>query len=245
VVALRDALRGGLSISAAVVRARADLEADAASLVRALLAYDADAADRAIETALALRSVERSVEEVLLPSLQQIVARAGRESAVWAFVARWMSDWLGRARRLAAPPDCRLSVMLGDALGDELDLDAPYVRALELFCVRAGISVLSLPVHAVNGLGDAAAVHRPHLVVLAGGQLPDGLAARWSSVITRSVGPIPFAFFRSPFSPASSTVLPAAPGEALVRLEGLAHTALVSDGIRPLERWRGAIAVSA
>jgi hypothetical protein len=59
------------------MRARAGLAADADSLVRALLAYDRDRADHAIETALAVRSVEGSVEEVLLPSLDVIVRRHG------------------------------------------------------------------------------------------------------------------------------------------------------------------------
>jgi DNA-binding transcriptional MerR regulator len=87
VAALRDALQRGVSISAAVMRATAGLAADADSLVRALLAYDRDRADLAIETALALRSVERSVEEVLLPSLDEIVSRHGADSAARAFSA--------------------------------------------------------------------------------------------------------------------------------------------------------------
>ena len=77
VAALRAALEGGLSVSSAVSRARAALAADTDSLVRALLAYDHERADRAIETTLALRSVERSVEEVLLPGLEEIVGRHG------------------------------------------------------------------------------------------------------------------------------------------------------------------------
>ena len=225
VAALREALRGGLSISAAVVRARAGLAADTASLVGALLAYNQDAADRAIEMALALRSVERSVEEILLPSLEEVVGRNGLDSAVWAFAARWGTDWLGRAQRLATPPDSRLSILLGHASRDELDLDAPYVRALELFCLRAGVKVLSLPAQAANGLGDAAAVHRPDLVVLAGGPLRDGIAARWSCVIARSVGPTPFVFYRPPSSHASGTLLPRSPSEAQLRLVELAHPA--------------------
>jgi DNA-binding transcriptional MerR regulator len=242
VVALQEALHQGLSISAAVRRARADLEADAASLIRSLLAYDSDAADRAVETALALRTVEHAVEEVLLPSLEGIVARTGPGSAAWAFAARWATDWLGRAQRLAAPPHSRFSIMLGHELRGELDLDAPYVRALELFCVRAGINVLSLPAQVVAGLGDAAAVHRPHLVVLAGGQLQDSLAARWSSVVSRSVGPIPFVFYRPPAGPGSVPVLPASPGEAQLRLTELTHAASVPDVVRPLGRGRRAIA---
>ena len=97
IAALRDALQEGLSISSAVSRAREGLAADANSLVGALVSYERERADPAIEAALALRSVERSVEEVLLPTLEEITRRFGVESAAWAFAAHWAADWLRRA----------------------------------------------------------------------------------------------------------------------------------------------------
>src|SRR6202050_4213097 len=151
VAALRDALQEGLSISSAVSRAGEGLAADSNSVVGALVSYEAERADAAIEAALALRSVERSVEEVLLPSLDEVVRRHSVDSAAWAFSAHWASGWLRRARRLAPPPVRPVSVLLGDASRDELDPDAPHIRAFELFCVRAGINVLSLSARGVQG----------------------------------------------------------------------------------------------
>lgn len=222
VAALREALLEGLSISAAVMRARASLAAEANSLIRALLAYDSNAADRALETALGLRSVEQAVEGDLLPSLEEIVGRTGTDSAVWAFAARWASDWLGRARRLAPPPARRKSILLGHASWDALDLDSPYIRALELFCERAGVKVLSLPAGALGGLGRAAEVHRPDLVVLAGSQLDDDTVARWANVVGRSVGPVPLLIYRALLNRVWGSILPPAPAEALLRLVELA-----------------------
>ena len=196
VAALREALQGGVSISSAVPRARAGVAADTASLVRALVAYDRDRADRAMETALALRTVERSVDEVLLLGLEVIVGRSGVESAAWAFSARWAADWLRRATRLASPTVSPVSTVLGDASRDELDLDAPYIRALELFCVRAGVKVLSLSARAVHGIGDVASMHRPNLVVLAGGEVDDDTVGRWAQDVGRTVGPLPLALYR-------------------------------------------------
>jgi DNA-binding transcriptional MerR regulator len=224
VVALRNALQGGLSIAAAVMRARASVSADADSLVRALLAYNRDRADRSIETALALRSVERSIEEVLLPSLNEIASRHGADSAAWAFSARWADEWLRRAARLAPPPDPQLSILLGHALRDELDPDAPYIRALELFCRRAGISVLSLPARALTGISDAACVHRPHLAVLAGAQVDDATVARWAHAIARSVGPVPLALYRPSSDRITGTLLPPEPAEAQQRLLEMADS---------------------
>ena len=160
VAALRDALQEGLSISSAVSRAREGLAADSNSLVGALVSFERERADSAIEAALALRSVERSVEEVLLPTLEEIQRRHGVESAPWAFAAHWGADWLRRATRLAPPPIRPVSIVLGDASRDELDSDAPHIRAFELFCVRAGIRVLSLSARGVAGIGEAVTVHR-------------------------------------------------------------------------------------
>jgi MerR family transcriptional regulator, light-induced transcriptional regulator len=226
VAALREALQAGLSISSAVMRARASLAADADSLVRALLAYDRERADRAVETALALRSVEGSVEEVLLPSLDEIVTRHGTDSAAWAFSARWADEWLARAARLAPPASPRLSILLGHALRDELDPDMPSIRALELFSQRAGIRVLSLPARVLNGIGDAASAHRADLVVLAGRQVDEGTVARWARVIWRSIGPTPIALYRPSPNRLAGTVLPPGPAEAQLRLLELAEQAV-------------------
>ncbi len=102
VAALRDALQEGLSISSAVSRAREGLSADSNSLVGALVSYESERADAAIEAALALRSVERSVEEVLLPSLDEVIRRHTTESAAWAFSAHWAGTWLRRATQACA-----------------------------------------------------------------------------------------------------------------------------------------------
>jgi hypothetical protein len=177
----------------------------------------------AIEAALALRSVERSVEEVLLPTLDEIARRNTTESAAWAFAAHWATDWLRRAQRLAPPPVRPVSIVIGDASRDELDPDAPYIRALELFCVRAGIKVLSLSARGVAGIGDALAVHRPNLVVLAGGHLADDTVARWAYAVRLAAGAMPVAVYRRGdqrvrMRTTGTSVLPPGAGDAQRRL---------------------------
>jgi len=215
VAALRDALQEGLSISSAVSRAREGLAADSNSLVGALVSYERERADAAIEAALALRSVERSVEEVLLPTLEEIARRYSAESAAWAFAAHWAGDWLRRAHRLAPPPVRPASIVVGDATRDELDIDAPYIRALELFCVRAGVNVLSLSARGVSGIGDALAIHRPNLVVLAGGHLGDDAVARWAYAVRLAAGAMPVVVYRR--------------GEQRVRMRSTGTSALPSN----------------
>jgi len=196
VAALRDALQQGLSISSAVSRAREALSTDTYTLVGALAGFELDRADRAMESALALRSVERSVEEVLLPSLDELGERYGTDSAPWAFAARWADGWLRRAQRLAPPPVRPLAILVGDATRNELDPDALAVRAFELFCGRAGARVMALPVAGVSGLSDVVESLAPAAVVIAGSHVPDDDVALWAYRVRAAAGPLPMALYR-------------------------------------------------
>jgi len=219
IAALRDALLDGLSISSAVSRAREGLGADTNALVGALNAFDAPRADTALEGALALRSLDRAVQEVLLNSLDEVARRHGTDSAQWAFAARWGNNWLRRAQRLVTPGSQPVSVVLGDATRDELDPDAAYVRAFELLAMRSGAEVLGLSVRGVANMSDALAAHRPDVVVIAGGAMPDDAVARWAYAVRLATGPLPVAVYRRGSQRArvrttGATMLPGTPGEA-------------------------------
>jgi len=196
IAALRDALQEGLSISSAVSRAREGLSADTDSLVGALSSFDRDRADSAMEAALALRSLERSVEEVLLPSLDEVHRKHGADSARWAFAARWGDEWLRRALRLAPPPVRQVSFLIGDASSNELDVDSSAIRALELLCARAGARLLCLSVQGVGGIADPLATLEPDAVVLAGGHAREDEVARWAYAVRSAVGALPVTLFR-------------------------------------------------
>jgi len=196
IAALRDALQEGLSISSAISRAKEGLSADADTLVGALASFDRDRADGALEAALALRSLERSVEEVLLPCLDELQRKHGPESAAWAFAAKWSSDWLKRAQRLAPPPVRQISFLIGDASRDDLDPDAAAIRALELLCARAGARLLCLSVRGVTGLSEALVRLEPDALVLAGGYARDDEVARWAYAVRSVTGPLPVTLYR-------------------------------------------------
>lgn len=196
VAALRDALKEGLSISSAVSRARENLTADTPMLIGALTSCELDRADAAMEAALALRSVERAVEEVLLPSLHEIALRHGDASAPWAFSAHWASDWLVRARRLAPVPASPLTVLVGDATAGDLDPIALDSAALQLFLTRLGVQTLSLPVGGLTGLSEVLVNVRPRTIVITGGAASDDAVARWAYAVRSASGPLPVALFR-------------------------------------------------
>jgi DNA-binding transcriptional MerR regulator len=195
VAALRDALQEGLSISSAISRAREALRADTQILVGALNSFELDRADAAMEAALALRSVERSIEEVLLPSLDELGARHGYGSAPWAFSARWAAEWLHRAQRLAPPPTRPVAVLIGDATRDELDPEDLRLRALHLFLARAGARVLVLPVTGIAGLSEVLGAFRPDAVVVAGTNDGDDVVALWAYRVRSVAGAPPLALF--------------------------------------------------
>jgi DNA-binding transcriptional MerR regulator len=196
VASLRDALHDGLSISSAVSVAREGLSSDTQALTGALAAFEDDRADTVMEAALALRSVDRSIADVLLPALDEICEHQGEDSAHWAFAARWGSEWLRRAHRFTPPPVRSASIIIGDAARDELDPDTPYIRALELLCARAGARVLALSVRGSGSLAEPLQRLRPDAVVLAGSHSPDDDVARWAYAVRSAAGPLPVALYR-------------------------------------------------
>jgi hypothetical protein len=223
VAALRDARVDGGSISSAVSRARAALATDNNSLLTAFGDFDRQQADVAMEAAVGSRSVERAVEEVLLPALEQVIRERSVDSAVWAFAAPWGADWLRRATRLAPPLWRPLSVFVGNASRDGLDPDAPHILALELFCMRAGVNIMSLSARGIAGLRDAFDVHCPDLVVLAGGHLGDETVASWTHSVRLAVGAMPIALYRrghhlTDMPTTGTIVLPSRATEAQQRL---------------------------
>ena len=201
IMALREAIEEGLSISSAVSVAREAFGADAHALLSALTSFRAAGADQAMEGSLCLRSVERSVEEVLLPALNEIRRRRGMTSAAWAFAAAWGSSWLERAHRLAPITGRRGGVLIGDASAADTDPTRAYVRALELCLVRSGLEVLRLPVSASRRVSEAVAAIDPDAVVIAGGHAGDDEVARWAYAVRSTAGQVPFVLFHRGLDP--------------------------------------------
>lgn len=219
IAALGSALSDGLSIQSAISRARESISGDPDALIAALVSLDGDAADFAMESALALRTFERCVEDVLLRGLDDLALRVGDDSATWALAARWADGWLRRAQRLAPPPHRRLTVLLGDAGRCEVDSDLLALRALQLFLDRVGVRVVALPVACVEGLAELGAMLAPDVVVIAGSEPSHPHALAWALEVQSAVGPLPQALFRSAKLAADKRtgeawILPDAPHEA-------------------------------
>ena len=141
---LRDALAQTGNISSAIELARQRQSAPASSggLLAALESFDEDAADRAVEESLALRPLERTVEELLLPSIDELSADPDREAEL-EFASRWAMGWLHSARRLASTASRPAGILLLDSSQGQ-EAEAVHAQALDLILRRAGFRVLML-----------------------------------------------------------------------------------------------------
>ncbi len=129
--------------------------------------FDEDASNRLLEESLGLRSVERTVEEVLL---QALVAQREPDgtTAEYEFGWRFAVGWLAAQRRMSPPATRREGVLIFDA-SSPCDLDSVHAQALELVLRRAGMRTLSLtPAIELTRLGRALRALEPSAVVLTG-----------------------------------------------------------------------------
>ncbi len=141
---LRDALAetGNISSAIELTRQRQEAPASSGDLLAALESFDEDAADRAVEESLALRPLERTVEELLLPAIDALAADPERETE-FEFGARWAMGWLHGARRLASTASRPAGILLLDSTRSD-DVEAVHTQALDLSLRRAGFRVLTL-----------------------------------------------------------------------------------------------------
>ncbi|HYF26369.1 MAG TPA: MerR family transcriptional regulator [Baekduia sp.] len=149
----------------AIARGRGAGPATDVRLLDALRGFDEDACDRLLEESLALRSVERTVAEVLLPA---VTALGDEPTAEVAFAHRWAGGWLAGARRVAPPASHDAGVLIFDA-GAPLHADALHAHALELVLRRGGLRTLVLTAALdPTRLGRALRALAPRAVVLTG-----------------------------------------------------------------------------
>src|SRR3712207_6234951 len=102
---LRQALEETHNVSSAIsiARERGSGPSSHVRLRSLLQRFDESAADRLLEESIAVRSVERTVEEILLPALGGRGGGRERTGPEYGFAWRWATGWLAAQMR-AAPP---------------------------------------------------------------------------------------------------------------------------------------------
>ena len=89
-----------------------------------------------------MRPLERTVEEMLLPAIDELAADPDREAEL-EFAARWAMGWLHGARRLASSASRPAGILLLDSSRGS-EAEAVHAQALDLALRRAGFRVLML-----------------------------------------------------------------------------------------------------
>ncbi|HEU4977155.1 MAG TPA: MerR family transcriptional regulator [Baekduia sp.] len=165
--ALRAAFEETQNISSAVsvARARGAGPASPARLQSAFGRFDEDGANRLLEESLAVRSVERTIEEVLLPSVEALAEQGAAPTPEYLFGWRFATGWMAATQRLAAPASRAEGVLVFDA-SRPTEADALHAQALELVLRRGGLRTLTLTAecdpsrvsHAISALDPRAVV---------------------------------------------------------------------------------------
>lgn len=168
--ALRQAFAetGNISSAISVARERGEGPSTPTRLRTAFAAFSEEQADRLMEESMAVRSVERTVETVLLPAIETMSPGSGVGGPDYCFAWRYATGWLAAAQRVAPPATRDEGVLIFDA-SQSMDIDSLYVQALELLLRRAGLRVLTLPVDLDSTrIGSALRALHPQAMVLGG-----------------------------------------------------------------------------
>jgi MerR family transcriptional regulator, light-induced transcriptional regulator len=156
-----------VSSAIALARQRGEGPSSGSRLAAAFASFDEDKANGLLEESLALRSVERTIEEVLLEAVASH-ADPGAGTPEYEFGWRFATGWLSALKRLAPPATRPAGILVLDA-SLPLELDGLNAQALELMLRRAGIRTLSLSTAITPArLARALPALNPGAVVLAG-----------------------------------------------------------------------------
>jgi DNA-binding transcriptional MerR regulator len=168
--ALRQAMEETHNVSSAIsiARERGSGPSSPVRLRSMLQRFDELAADRLLEESLVVRSVERTVEEILLPAVGGLGEGGDRTGPEYGFAWRWATGWLAAQMRTAPPAHRDEGILIFDATRP-VDLDSLYAQALELVMRRSGLRTLTLTIDLDPlRIGRALVALTPQAVVLAG-----------------------------------------------------------------------------
>ena len=234
--ALRSAFEETHNISSAVAlaRERGTGPATPSRLRSAFARYDEHDADRVLEESLAVRSVERTVEEVLLPGVEALDPEGVAANPDYGFAWRWATGWLAAAMRVAPPATREDGVLVFDASAP-CDMDALYAQALELCLRRRGLRTLTLTVALdPSRMGRALHALAPRAVVLTGRRASlDGLGRLVYAARRIGGDGVAIHAFRGALRSTGATTVPRLPDAPLAACEELVEAL---DGPRSAAR---------
>lgn len=221
--ALRSAFEETQNVSSAIsiARERGAGPASPSRLRSALNRFDEHEADRIVEESLAVRSVERTVDEVLLPTLEALDDGTQPPPPEYNVAWRWATGWIAAQMRVAPPAFRPESVLIFDA-SRAPDVDSLYAQALELGLRRAGMRTLSVTLDLdPNRITRAMLAIEPRAVVLTGTRASLDALGRLVYAARRAGGEVRVYDFRGALGETGASTVPRLPGRPLAARDEL------------------------
>jgi DNA-binding transcriptional MerR regulator len=222
--ALRAAFEETQNVSSAISMAkeRGAGPASPSRLRSALNRFDQAEADRILEESLAVRSVERTIDEVLLPTLEQLDDGTEPAPPEYNVAWRWATGWLAAQTRVAPPAFRPEAVLIFDA-SRAPDADSLYAQALELGLRRAGLKTLTVTLDLdPNRITRAMLAIEPQAVVLTGTRASLDALGRLVYAARRAGGEVRVYDFRGALGQTGASTVPRLPEKPLAARDELA-----------------------
>jgi hypothetical protein len=174
-----------------------------------------------------VRSVERTVEEVLLPAVEALDDGSEPPPPEYNIAWRWATGWLAAQQRVAQPAHRAESVLIFDA-SRAPDVDSLYAQALDLGLRRGGLRTLTITLDLdPNRLTRALLAIAPRVVVLTGTRASLDALGRLVYSARRASADVAVYDFRGALPDTGASTVPRLPGRPLAArdalLEDLAH----------------------
>jgi len=221
--ALRTAFEETQNVSSAIsiARERGTGPASPTRLRSALNRFDENEADRIIEESLAVRSVERTVDEVLLPALEGLDDGTQPPPPEYNVAWRWATGWLAAQMRVAPPAFRSESVLIFDA-SRAPDVDSLYAQALDLGLRRAGLRTLTVTLDLdPNRITRAMLAIEPRAVVLTGTRASLDALGRLVYAARRAGGDVRVYDYRGALGETGASTVPSLPARPLAARDEL------------------------
>jgi DNA-binding transcriptional MerR regulator len=221
--ALRTAFEETQNVSSAIsiARERGAGPATPSRLRSALNRFDEDEADRIVEESLAVRSVERTVDEVLLPAIEALDDDTQPPPPEYNIAWRWATGWLAAQQRIAPPAHRSEAVLIFDA-SRAPDVDSLYAQALDLGLRRAGLRALTLTLDLdPNRITRAMLAVEPRAVVLTGTRASLDALGRLVYAARRAAGDVRVYDFRGALPETGASTVPRLPARPLAARDEL------------------------
>lgn len=221
--ALRSAFEDTQNVSSAIsiARERGAGPASPRRLRSALTRFDESGADRIVEESLAVRSVERTVDEVLIPAIESLDDGSEPATPEYNIAWRWATGWLAAQQRVASPAHRPEAVLIFDA-SRAPDVDSLYAQALELGLRRAGLRTLTLTLDLdPSRITRAMLAVEPRAVVLTGTRASLDALGRLVYAARRAGGDVRVYDFRGALPETGASTVPRLPSRPLAARDEL------------------------